>query len=91
MDLGYAANSSAQPTWRTLDKQLAIDFYWIASHDQGHRLQAPPGFSSFCDLCPEEKIGVVLLVNRFAPDAQDKLKQISERIITALRQSAPHP
>jgi serine-type D-Ala-D-Ala carboxypeptidase/endopeptidase len=83
---------SHQPTWQTLDNKLAIDFYWIASHDNhGHRLRysgSTPGFNSFCDLYPEEKIGVVLLVNRFSSNAEDQLKEISERIVATMRQSS---
>jgi serine-type D-Ala-D-Ala carboxypeptidase/endopeptidase len=89
------AELSHQPTWQTLDKKLAIDFYWIMSHDDhGRRLHysgTTRGFSSFCDLYPDEKIGVVLLVNKFSPEAENRLQEISQRIVAAIRQSAIQP
>ena len=86
---GQPVELSHQMTWQTLDKQVAIDFYWIMSHDDhGRRLRysgGTRGFSSFCDLYPDEKIGIILLANNSSLDAQDRLKEISERIVTVLR------
>jgi serine-type D-Ala-D-Ala carboxypeptidase/endopeptidase len=83
---------SHRSTWETLDKQQSIGFFWIASKaDGGRRLRysgGTRGFSSFCDLYPEQKVGVVLLANNSDAGAQDRLKAASERIIEAIRKSA---
>jgi D-alanyl-D-alanine-carboxypeptidase/D-alanyl-D-alanine-endopeptidase len=88
------AKLSHKSTWQTLDQQLAIGFYWIMSHnDHGRRLRysgGTLGFSSFCDLYPDEQLGIVLLANSSSERAQDKLKEVSENIVDAIHKSALH-
>jgi CubicO group peptidase (beta-lactamase class C family) len=87
-----AVSLSHQSTWDTLDKQQSIGFFWIASKvDGGRRLRysgSTPGFTSFCDLYPEQRIGIVLLANNCDAGSQDRLKKASEEIDAAIPATA---
>jgi serine-type D-Ala-D-Ala carboxypeptidase/endopeptidase len=82
-------------TWDTLDKQQSIGFFWITSGiKRGRRLRysgSTPGFTSFCDLYPEQDVGIVLLANNSDEGAQDRLKKVSEEIDEAIRNGATTP
>jgi len=83
---------SHKSTWDTLDKQQSIALFWIGSKvEGGRRLRysgGTPGFTSFCDLYPDQKLGIVLLANNSDEQAQDRLKKASESIVEAIRTSA---
>jgi len=78
-----------QPTWQTVDRQLAVGFYWlIAESPQGRRLQysgSTDGFTSVCDLYPDKGVAVVLLSNKAAEGAQGSLRALSAKIVGLLR------
>jgi serine-type D-Ala-D-Ala carboxypeptidase/endopeptidase len=86
---------SHKSTWDTLDKQQSIGFFWIASRvEDGRRLRysgGTSGFSSFCGLYPERKLGIVLLANNASETAQDRLLMISEKIAEAIREASRKP
>ena len=101
--LKYAAYQLAEPdaavrlthqgTWFTLDRKLSIGFFWIIGQTPtgGRRLRysgGTYGFSSFCDLYPEDRLGVVLLSSVADPSAQDDLQALSETLVTQLRAKA---
>jgi D-alanyl-D-alanine-carboxypeptidase/D-alanyl-D-alanine-endopeptidase len=81
-----------QPTWHTPDQKLAVAFYWlIGESPQGRRLQysgSTDGFTSVCDLYPEQGIAVVLLSNKAAEGAQGSLRALSANIVGLLRPAA---
>ena len=83
---------SHRSTWDTLDKEQSIGFFWIASKvDGGRRLRysgSTHGFTSFCDLYPEQRIGIVLLANNCDAGSQDRLKKASEEIDAAILATA---
>lgn len=88
-----AVRLSHQGTWFTLDRKLSIGFFWIIGQTPtgGRRLRysgGTYGFSSFCDLYPEERLGVVLLSSVADPSAQDDLQALSETLVTQLRAQA---
>ncbi|WP_404366448.1 serine hydrolase [Sphingomonas sp. MMS24-J45] len=71
------------PLWGTADTQ-GIGFHWIVSKtaDGIPYLQHSGGtfgFSSYCDFYPQQRYGIVLLVNR-AGDYQYKLQQLANAI-----------
>lgn len=83
---------SHQSTWDTLDKQQSIGFFWIVSKvEGGRRLRysgGTSGFSSYCGIYPERKLGIVLLANNASETAQDRLLKISEKIAEAIREAS---
>lgn len=83
-----AVRLSHQPTWGTPDNQ-AIGLTWIMSKtvDSKRRLRQSGGtfgFASFCDLYPGQQTGIVLLANESDQTTQDRLKDISEKIMDGL-------
>jgi CubicO group peptidase (beta-lactamase class C family) len=88
-----AVRLTHEGTWFTLDRQLAIGFLWIVGKtpEGGRRLRysgGTYGFSSFCDLYPEDKLGVALLSSVADPTAQDDLKALSEKLVAQTRATA---
>jgi serine-type D-Ala-D-Ala carboxypeptidase/endopeptidase len=98
--LKYVAHQIAEPdaavrlthqgTWFTLDRKLSVGFFWIMGQTPsgGQRLRYSGGtfgFSSFCDLYPEEQLGVVLQSSVADPSAQDDLQVLSETLVEQLR------
>lgn len=98
--LKYAAYQLAEPdaamrlshqgTWFTLDRKLSVGFFWIIGETPtgGRRLRysgGTYGFSSFLDLYPEDRLGLVLLSSVAAPSAQDDLQALSEALVARLR------
>lgn len=82
-----------QPTWSSTDGRVSIGFFWIMGDSpHGRRLNstgATYGFTSACDLYPDEKVAVVVLANKNADRAQESLRALSADIVGLLRPSAP--
>ena len=82
---------SHKATWQTLDRQHSVGLYWnISKTDRGRRLSSSGGtfgFSSFCDIYPDQKLGIVLLANKSDETAQDGLRKASESIVEAIRKT----
>jgi len=78
-----------RPTWSTPDQNESIALYWLAVQSpQGRRLYFSGGtfgFTSVCDLYPEARVAVVLLVNKHADRAQDSLRAMSAKIVSLAR------
>jgi CubicO group peptidase (beta-lactamase class C family) len=81
-----------QPTWSSADGRVSIGFFWVVGDSpQGRRLNstgATFGFTSLCDLYPDEKVAVVVLANKNADRAQESLRALSADIVSSLRPSA---
>jgi D-alanyl-D-alanine-carboxypeptidase/D-alanyl-D-alanine-endopeptidase len=80
-------------TWSTPDGRQGVGFFWILGDSpQGRRLWQGGttfGFSSLCEIYPDEKIAVVLLSNKAADDAQVSLRALSAKIVRLLRPESP--
>lgn len=78
-----------QPTWTSPDGRASMGFSWVlGTSPQGRRIVstgATYGFASLCELYPDAKVAVVLLVNKSAAGAQEDLRALSARIISLLR------
>ena len=81
-----------KPTWSSPDGRAAMGFSWVlGTSPYGRRIVstgATYGFASLCELYPDAKIAVVLLVNKSAAGAQEDLRALSARIISLLRPSS---
>lgn len=80
-----AVKASHEGSWFTLDRKNAIALPWIITflpNDQRrlHYSGGTFGFSSFMALYPERKLALVLLANNASDTAQDRLRQIADRI-----------
>ena len=78
-----------QPTWSTPDGRVSLGFFWVMGQGEadvpprGRRLVstgATYGFTSVCELYPDEKIAVVLLSNKSAAGAQESLRALSAHV-----------
>jgi D-alanyl-D-alanine-carboxypeptidase/D-alanyl-D-alanine-endopeptidase len=82
-----------RPVWATPDGRQGVGFFWIVGESpQGRRLWQGGttfGFSSLCELYPDEKVAVVLLSNKAADDAQVSLRALSAKIVRLLRPETP--
>jgi D-alanyl-D-alanine-carboxypeptidase/D-alanyl-D-alanine-endopeptidase len=78
-----------KPTWSSPDGRAAMGFSWVlGTSPHGRRIVstgATYGFASLCELYPDAKVAVVLLVNKSAAGAQEDLRALSARIISLLR------
>lgn len=83
-----AVKLSHQLTWGSPDN-TALALNWLVSKtiDSKRRLRQSGGtfgFASYCDLYPDQRVGIVLLANESDQTTQDRLKAISEKIMGAL-------
>jgi CubicO group peptidase (beta-lactamase class C family) len=79
---------SHQPTWGS-PATSAIALNWTVSKtvDGKRRLGHSGGtfgFASYCDLYPDQGVGLVLLANESDPATQHALKKLAEKIMVAL-------
>ena len=79
-----AIGLTQQPAWGDVESQ-AIGFNWILAKtvDSQRRLShggGTFGFSSFVDMYPDSRYGIVFLVNRSRRSTQGQLEQMSMRI-----------
>ena len=83
-----AVKLSHQPTWGSLDN-TALALNWLVGKtvDSKRRLSQSGGtfgFASYCDLYPNQNLGIVLLANESDQTTQDRLRAISDKIMDAL-------
>lgn len=83
-----AVNLSHQLTWGSPDN-TALALNWLVSKtiDSRRRLRQSGGtfgFASYCDLYPDQDLGIVLFANESDQTTQDRLKAISDHIVKAI-------
>jgi D-alanyl-D-alanine-carboxypeptidase/D-alanyl-D-alanine-endopeptidase len=88
-----AVRLSQQPNWGNPDES-AVAFNWNldGTLDSQRRLRASGGsfgFSSYCELYPERKLGVVLLANESDPTTNSHLQEIARQLVLALYGTPP--
>ena len=83
-----AVQLSHQLTWGNADN-LALALNWflhktIDSKRQVEHSGGTFGFASFCDLYPDQKVGLVLLANNSDQSTQGQLQELSGKIMNVL-------
>ena len=83
-----AVKLSHQATWGSPDN-TALALNWLVGRtiDSKRRLWQSGGtfgFASYCDLYPDQNLGIMLLANESDQTTQDRLKSISDRIMDTL-------
>ena len=83
-----AVRLSHQPTWGSIDSQ-AFGLNWLLYKiiDSKRRVEHSGGtfgFASFCDLYPDQNLGIVLLANDADQSTQNQLGELSKKIIDAI-------
>ncbi|MBC8153040.1 MAG: class A beta-lactamase-related serine hydrolase [Bacteroidetes bacterium] len=83
-----AVRLSHQITWGSPDN-TALALNWLISKtiDSKRRLRQSGGtfgFASYCDLYPDQHLGIILFANESDQTTQDRLKAISEQIVKAI-------
>ena len=88
-----AVRLSHQPAWGNPDSEaMALNWQLDRTIDRQRKLQTSGGafgFASFCVLYPDTKLGIVLLANESDPATQEKLEELSEKLLVALRGIPP--
>ena len=83
-----AVKLSHQPTWGSPDNTaLALNWLVDKTIDSKRRLRQSGGTfgcASYCDLYPDQNVGIVLLSNESDQTTQNRLRAISDKIMNAL-------